>query len=347
MIRKGRGISTIFYPSGFNGGGDPDLVTLRVKVDGTIDITNASCEMGQGVKNVAVQIAAERLDVSPGVFSFDNNNSDTAAFSMDTAGTRSTVIMGNAVLAAADDLIDKMKGFAAAKLGIEAEDMEYAGGRAYARGDTEKGMTLGQFGAATNYGSVAIMGLGGYLPEPAPPRDPETGATVPSKVMAYGSSVVDVEVDDETGVVVVVNMYNCYDMGTVINPLQAEAQTDGGNVQGIGMALLEDLSPSYPESLDLYAGDFTDYIVPTFMDAPRNSVTTFFENYDPTGPYGAKGCGEMVVDTQCPAIVNAIYDTVGVVVESLPATPEKILRLLEKKGGAAKEKECEAAMAPV
>lgn len=332
MIRKGRGVSTIFYPSGFNGGGDPDIVTLRVKVDGTVDITNASCEMGQGVKNVAVQIAAERLGVDPARFSFDNNNSDTAAFSMDTAGTRSTVIMGNAAIAAADDLIGKMREFVAGNLGCPVEEIVYEKGRAFKRDEPEKGMDLAQFGAASTYGGVPIMGLGGFRPEPGPPRDPDTGATIPSKILAYGSSVVDIEVDDETGVVRVVNMYNCYDMGTVINPLQADAQVDGGNVQGIGMALLEDLSPSFPENLDLYTADYTDYIVPTFMDAPAHSATSYFENPDPIGPFGAKGCGEMVVDTQSPAIVNAIYDAVGVEVESLPATPEKILRLLEAKG---------------
>lgn len=331
MIRKGRGISTIFYPTGFNGGGDPDLATLRVKTDGTIDLTNASCEMGQGVKNVLVQIAAETLGVSTDVLNFDNLNSDTAAFSMDTAGTRSTVIAGNATLAAAEDLIEKMCGFVANTLGVDRDEVEYDKGRAFIKNDPDKGMNFAEFGAATNYGGVAIMGLGGFRPEPGPPRDPVTGATVPSKIMAYGSSVIDVEVDDETGVVTVTNIYNCYDMGTVINPLQAEAQVDGGNVQGIGMALFEDLMPSYPEHLDIRATDLTDYVLPTFRDIPQHSETVFFENKDPIGPYGAKGCGEMVVDTQCPAIVNAIYDAVGVVVESLPATPEKILRLLDEK----------------
>jgi CO/xanthine dehydrogenase Mo-binding subunit len=149
--------------------------------------------------------------------------------------------------------------------------------------------------------------------------------------MTYGSTVIDVEVDDETGVVRVVNLYNCYDMGTVVNPLQAEAQVDGGNVMGIGMALFEDLTPNYPKSLDPYACNYTDYIIPTFMDMPQHSEISFYENYDPTGPCGAKGCGEMVMDTQSPAIVNAIYDAVGVVVESLPATPDKVLRLIKEK----------------
>jgi CO/xanthine dehydrogenase Mo-binding subunit len=331
MIRKGRGISTIYYPSGFNGGGDPDLVSLRMKPDGTIDISNASCEMGQGLKNVAVQIAAECLGIAPDKMNFDNSNSDTAAFSMDTAGTRSTVVVGNAIIAAANDLIGKFKAFVAEKMGVTPEEMSYEAGRAFVTAEPEKGMTIPEIAGASIYGGVLLMGTGGYLPEPAPPRDPETGATLPSKILAYGSCVADVEVDDETGMVRVVNLYNCYDMGTVINPVQAIAQVEGGNIMGMGMALFEDLAPGFPKNLDMYAGSYTDYIIPTCMDIPDRMETTFYENYDPNGPFGAKGCGEMVVDTQSPAIINAIYDAVGVLVESLPASPEKILRLIKAK----------------
>ena len=129
MIRKGRGTATVYYPSGFNGGGDPDLATIRIKTDGTIDVSTATCEMGQGFKNVAVQIAAETLGVDGDIIKFDNNNSDTAAFSMDTAGSRSTVIAGNAVKAAAEDLIKEIKAFAAGQLGVSAEELDYAEGR--------------------------------------------------------------------------------------------------------------------------------------------------------------------------------------------------------------------------
>ena len=331
MIRKGRGVSTIFYPSGFDGGGDPDLVTLRMKPDGTIDVSNASCEMGQGIKNVAVQIAAEALGIGVDRMNFDNRDSDNAAFSMDTAGTRSTVVVGNAIIAAANDLIDQFKDFVAGKFGVSKDEMSYAEGRTFVTADPEKGMTIPEIAGATIYGGILLTGRGGFLPEVAGPRDPKTGATNQKKVLAYGSCVADVEVDDETGMVRVVNIFNCYDMGTVINPSQALSQVEGGNIMGIGMALFEDLAPNFPNNLDMYAANFTDYIVPTFMDSPDRVETTFYENYDPVGPFGAKGCGEMVVDTQSPAIVNAIYDAVGVVVESLPASPDKVLRLIKEK----------------
>jgi CO/xanthine dehydrogenase Mo-binding subunit len=149
--------------------------------------------------------------------------------------------------------------------------------------------------------------------------------------MSFGSTIVELSVDDETGIVSIDGLYNCYDMGTVINPLLAEGQVDGGGMQGIGMGLYEDLQPYKAGTPDLKAANFTDYIIPTFSDLPKKSATEFFENYDPYGPYGAKGCGEMVTNTQAPAIINAIHDAVGIWVDELPATPERILKLIDEK----------------
>lgn len=332
MIRKGRGVANVFYPTGFNGGGDPDLVSLRIKVDGTIDMTNSTTEMGQGFKTVAVQMAAEALEIDADKISLDNSNTDTCAFSMDTAGSRSTYIVGLAAIDAAKDLIKKIKMFASEMWGVDPATLVYAGGVVSDPADESKHMTLQEVSGAATYGGKFLMGTGGFLPPPAPPRESGTGFTIPSRSLAWGSTIVDVEVDDETGEVTVVNLYNCYDIGTVINPLQAEGQVQGGDVQGIGMALYEDLCPGYPNNIDHYASNYTDYIIPTFRDIPKHSEIKFYENYDPYGPFGAKGMGEMVTNTQPPAIVNAIHDACGIWVDSLPATPEKILRLLEEKG---------------
>ncbi len=333
MIKKGRGIATVYYPTGFNGGGDADLVSLSINRDGTILMSNGSCEMGQGFKTVAVQMAAEALEIEVDKVSIDNTNTDTAAFSMDTAGSRTTYVVGLAAISAAEDLIKKMKMFAAGMLECDTSELKYENGEVFKKSDPALKVTLGEIGTASTYGGQLLMGNGGFLPPPGPPRDPETGATVPSRTMAWGSSVIDVQVDDETGVVEVVNVYNCYDIGTVINPMTAEGQVEGGMVLGIGMAMFEDVYPHYPEKMDINARDFTDYIIPTSKDMP-NCEIEFYENYDPYGPFGAKGCGEMVSNTQSPAIVNAIHDALGIWVDSLPATPEKILRLLEQQQSA-------------
>jgi CO/xanthine dehydrogenase Mo-binding subunit len=331
MIKKGRGVATVFYPTGFNGGGDADHVSLRLRADGTVDMTNTSCEMGQGFKTVAIQMAAEALGVSEDAIAIDNTNTDTCVFSIDTAGSRTTYIMGLAAISAAKDFIEKVKAFGAGLLGCGADEAEYEAGTVYKKADKSAAVALKDIGGASTYGGAPIIGAGGFVPPPSPPRDPETGAFTPSRSMAWGSTVVDVEVDDETGEVTVVNLYNCYDIGTVINPLMAEGQVDGGNVQGIGMGLFEDLTPYFPKEVETYASNYTDYIIPTFMDIPKHSETQFYENYDPYGPFGAKGCGEMVTNTQPPAIANAISNALGIEIDSLPITPEKILRALEAK----------------
>ena len=334
MIRKGRGVANVYYPTGFNGGGDPDLVSLRLKTDGTVDLTNATTEMGQGFKTVAAQMAAEALGIDVSKVLVDNSNTDTCAFSMDTAGSRSTYIVGLAAIDAAKDLIKNIKALAASIWGCQPEELTYEEGVVFLPGDEEKKMDLAGISCAATYGGKYLSGNGGFLPPPAPPRDPETGFTVPSRSMAWGSTIVDVEVDDETGEVTIVNLYDCYDIGTVINPMQAEGQVQGGDIQGIGMALFEDLTPGYPDKdkADMFAYSFADYIIPTFKDMPKHSEIKFFQNYDPYGPFGAKGMGEMVTNTQPPAIANAIYDACGVWIDSLPITPEKILRALEAKG---------------
>ena len=331
MIRKGRGVANVFYPTGFNGGGDPDLVSLRIKVDGTVDMTNASTEMGQGFKTVAIQMAAEALGIDVSKMNMDNSNTDTCAFSMDTAGSRSTYIVGLAAINAAQDLIKKIKVFAGGLWGVDPAGLVYEDGEVFEPEGEKRKMNLAEVSAAATYGGTFLMGTGGFLPPPAPPRDPETGATIPSRSLAWGSTIVDVEVDDETGDVKIVNIFDCYDIGTVINPLQAEGQVIGGNIQGIGMAMMEDLNPGYPESIEPSAKNYADFIIPTFRDAPEHSEIRFIENYDPYGPFGAKGMGEMVTNTQPPAIVNAIHDACGIWVDSLPVTAEKVLRLIEEQ----------------
>ncbi len=331
MIRKGRGVANVFYPTGFNGGGDPDLVSLRIKVDGTVNMTNSTTEMGQGFKTVAIQMAAEALGIDCANVTISNDNTDTCAFSMDTAGSRSTYIVGLAAIDAANDLIKNIKVFAGEMWGVDPASLAYADGVVCNPANEEQKMNLAEISAAATYGGKYLSGSGGFLPPPAPPREPGTGFTIPSRSLAWGSTVVDVSVDDETGEVTIDALYDCYDIGTVINPLQAEGQVQGGDVQGIGMALYEDLIPGYPDTIAYQAKNYADFIIPTIKDIPKKSEIKFFENYDPYGPFGAKGMGEMVTNTQPPAIVNAIYDAVGVWIESLPATPEKILRALEAK----------------
>jgi len=136
-----------------------------------------------------------------------------------------------------------------------------------------------------------------------------------------------VEVDTDTGIVEVLNAYTAADIGKAINPKNVEGQIEGGTVQGIGMALMEE--QVIKEGITLNS-DLTGYLIPTSIDIPR-FTTRLVENEDSEGPFGAKGIGEPATIATSPAIANAIYDAIGVRIFDLPITPEKILKALKEK----------------
>jgi CO/xanthine dehydrogenase Mo-binding subunit len=145
--------------------------------------------------------------------------------------------------------------------------------------------------------------------------------------MAYSATVTEVEVDTETGQVQVLKLVSAFDCGKAINPMLVEGQIEGGSAAGLGSALMEELHPYYP-SLDHYPTGFFSYMFPTIKDVPPLE-SVIIEMPSQTGPYGAKGVGEMTANSQAPAIINAIHDAVGVWITDLPASTEKILRTLE------------------
>jgi len=134
-------------------------------------------------------------------------------------------------------------------------------------------------------------------------------------------------VDTETGEVKVLKLVSAYDCGKAINPMLVEGQIDGGAAGGLGSALMEELHPYYP-TLDHHPTGFFSYMIPTAKDVPDLDAV-IVEMGSRTGPYGAKGIGEMTANSQAPAIINAIHDAIGVWMTDLPATSEKVLRALE------------------
>jgi xanthine dehydrogenase molybdenum-binding subunit len=144
---------------------------------------------------------------------------------------------------------------------------------------------------------------------------------------SFGVQVAEVQVDRKTGKVTIQKFFSVHDSGTVINPLLGEGQVEGGVVQGIGFALMEEILRKEGKVLN---GNFTDYRIPTIRDVPPIE-TVFVEEPDPFGPFGAKGLGEITQVPTAPAIANAIYDAVGVRLKELPMTPERILASIRKR----------------
>jgi CO/xanthine dehydrogenase Mo-binding subunit len=157
--------------------------------------------------------------------------------------------------------------------------------------------------------------------------DPETGQGKPFSTYVYATQIAEVEVDTETGQVDVLRVVAAHDCGTAINPMLVEGQVQGGVAMGLGFALSEEMV--FENGVQANPG-LTDYLLPTMSDMPPVDVV-IVDNYDPTGPFGAKGVGEPTLVPTAAAVLNAIYDAVGVRLYSLPATPEKVLRALQGK----------------
>ena len=332
MKHRGRGISTIEYPTGMNQNGDPSQVWIKIKPDGRVDVFSGTSDIGNGSKTIQTQIVADALGVPYDWITYDNSNTDSSPLDTGTFASRATFVAGNAVLKAAKAAREKVLEIASKELEIDASDLELADGEIVAKGAPQKKISLPDVaGAATwTYGEL-ITGVGAHLNPFATITDPTTGEVdlPPHAAISYASCAAEVEVDDETGEVRVEHLWQCFDVGKAINPMLVEGQIEGGAMMGLGLAVLEECYPYYP-GVEHRGGEFGAYLAPGIRGMPRVD-TLIIENPSEGGPYGAKGISEMANNPQPPAIAAAVYDAVGVLVTELPITPERILRALERK----------------
>jgi CO/xanthine dehydrogenase Mo-binding subunit len=330
MKKRGVGISCNTHPAGLKGGGDPSQAQLRLKPDGTFDLLVGSVDIGQGSKTILRQIAADEMGVPLEAITVNNFDTDIGPLSTGTFASRVTFMDGNAVILAAADLKEKIRKTAATALEVPADEIVVANNRASVRDDSEKSLTMAELGARANWGGEFPVGNGAYLAGPGQSFDPETGEMTALASLAFGACVAEVEVDTETGMVEVLKLVQCYEVGKAINPLLCKGQIDGGSMMGIGFALTEDFSPDYPR-IDLAPEGFSDYVITTAADMPPVMLSDIVEVPHPKGPRGAKGFSEMTAAAPAPAILSAIHDAIGVWITAYPATPERILRALAKK----------------
>jgi len=236
---------------------------------------------------------------------------------------------GNATILAAREARQVLFEVAAGQLGVKPEQLEAKDDKIVVRDFPEQAIPIADVAGQATWNERKIVAGRGSFGWPVAAVNPDTGEGEPLHTMAYGATVAEVEVDDETGWVKVLKLASAYDCGKAINPMLVEGQIDGGTAGGLGSALMEELHPYYP-TLDHYPTGFFSYMIPTAKDLPELDAVVV-EMGSRTGPYGAKGIGEMTANTQAPAIINAIHDAVGVWITDLPATPEKVLRALEAR----------------
>jgi CO/xanthine dehydrogenase Mo-binding subunit len=298
-----------------------------MRPDGSVDVLIGSVDIGQGARTIVRQIAAQELGVPLEKVNVTAVDSDTSPLDTGTFASRVTHQTGNATILAAREARQVLFEVAAGQLGVKPEQLEAKDDKIVVRDFPEQAIPIADVAGQATWNERKIIAGRGAFGWPVAAVDPDTGQGEPLHTMAYGATVAEVEVDTETGWVKVLKLASAYDCGKAINPMLVEGQIDGGAAGGLGSALMEELHPYYP-TLDHYPTGFFSYMIPTAKDLPELDAVVV-EMGSRTGPYGAKGIGEMTANTQAPAIINAIHDAVGVWITDLPATPEKVLRALE------------------
>jgi CO/xanthine dehydrogenase Mo-binding subunit len=313
---------------------NPSAATVKVNTDGTATLLTGTVETGQGALTVLGQIAAETLGISTDDVHVVSGDTDTTPMDTGAIASRTTYVTGNAIVRAAEAARDLLFEAAAPLLGVKPDQLEARDKQIQVLGFPSKSLPISEVAlhAETNVGRPAI-GSSSYNP-PTVPMDPETGQGKPFNTYVYATQIAEVEVDDETGEVQVLRIVAVHDCGTPINPMLVEGQIQGGISMGVGYALEEEIL--FDKEGKQINPNLTNYIMPTSLDMPEIEVE-LVDNYDPTGPFGAKGAGEPTAVPTAACILNAIYDAVGVRITSLPATAEKVMMaILDKREQEAK-----------
>ncbi len=325
----GLGLACTVHVSGKRHFGDYDgsSATIKINEDGKALILSGEGECGQGVHTAMCQIAAEELGVPVEDVEISRADTDLTTFCLGAFASRLTYVSGNAVKNAATNVKQQLFEQAAEMLEANAADLISRDGRIFVKGAEGKAVTVSDVARARlfRHNGAPIVGSGSFDADSVLPDSTRFGNE--SGAYNYGVQAAQVHVDPQTGQVKVLQMVVASDCGTVIYPIGAEGQVEGGLAQGIGYALTEGLQIDEGRPLN---PNFSDYRIPSMRDMPPLQHA-FADSYEPTGPFGAKGLGELNMDPTAAVINNAIFDAVGVRVKTLPITPEKILRALREK----------------
>jgi len=327
MKKQGRGIATIMFGFGY-GEGFPDhsIASAEIEDGGRILIKTAAADVGQGVLTTITQIAAEVLKVKPEIIRIIPGDTHLTKNSGSTSATRQTFFTGNAVKEASEGLLSNIYHYASIEFRSNHVELGIKDGYIFRNDNPNNRLSYWELAEKVKERGDSLKAEASFFPHTDKP-DPKTGQGEKVYVAyTFVTQIIEVEVDTDTGIVEVLNAYTAADIGKAVNPKNVEGQIEGGTVQGIGMALMEE--QVIKEGITLNP-DLTGYLIPTSIDIPH-FTTRLVENEDSGGPFGAKGIGEPATIATSPAIANAIYDAIGVRIFDLPITPEKVLKVLKK-----------------
>jgi 4-hydroxybenzoyl-CoA reductase alpha subunit len=301
-------------------------VQLKCDRGGGVTVFCGEIDIGQGSDTVLAQVVAEVLGIDPLDIRIVFGDTDLTPVDLGSYSSRVTLMMGNAAIQAAERARELLARAAAERLGAPAERIGLAEGRVFDVQEPERGMTFAEAvqAAEARFGTVGTVGS--YTPPPSPGRYKGAGVG-PSPAYSYSAAVVELSVDPETGWIRVERVHLAHDVGRAINPVLVVGQVEGSVYMGLGEALMEEQTFRANRRGVHRCPSMLEYKSPTTMEMPE-VVTYLVEDPDPNGPFGAKEVGQGPLLPVAPAIANAVYDAVGVRVDEVPITPEKILRAL-------------------
>lgn len=311
--RGGLGVALAFQGSGI-ANIDSASVEVRMLDDGTYMLFTGSTDMGQGSNTALAQIACETLGCPMDMMVVYEADTDVVPFDPGSYASSTTYVTGTATKLACDELKEKILQEFGRILEVDPSTLSFDGEKAWTE-DGSKTMTTKELAPKLVSGPKGhyLSGMATWGSQTSPPP--------------FMVGIAEVKVDLETGKVTPENYYAVVDCGTVVNRNLATVQTEGGVVQGIGMALYEEIR--YSSRGVLETNNFMHYKLPTRLDT-GNVHVDFVESYEPTGAYGIKSIGEVVINTSCPAIQGAILNATGAEVTTLPMIPERVYMALQK-----------------
>lgn len=303
MAMQGSGISGV----------DTGAVAIKVNDDGFYSLMIGASDMGTGCDTILAQMAADCLDCEMDQIIVSGVDTDISPYDCGSYASSTTYVTGMAVIKTCESLKNKIMERGAQYLEVPVEEVEFDG-KNVVHLPSGKKISLKEIGNNVMCNSN----------EPLMASEANSSPISPPPFMA---GIAEIELDKETGKVELVDYVAVVDCGTVVNPALARVQVEGGIAQGIGMALYEDVV--YNKNGRNFSNSFMQYKIPTRLDVGDIRVE-FESSYEPTGPFGAKSIGEIVINTPSPAIANAIYNATHVRLRELPMTAEKIYRGMQE-----------------
>jgi 4-hydroxybenzoyl-CoA reductase subunit alpha len=304
-------------------------VQLRLDRQGGVCVMCGSIDIGQGSDSILAYIVAEILGIDPFDIRVVTADTDLTPVDLGSYSSRVTLMTGNAAIQAAERARELLTIAVAEKLNVPIENISFAERRAFDVENPEVGVSFAEAVvlAESKFGTIGTVGS--YTPPRSPGKYKGAGVG-PSPAYSYSAAVAEVDVDVDTGIVTVERIWIAHDVGKSINPALVMGQVEGSVYMGLGEILMEEMSYRANRNVVHKIPSMLEYKSPTTMEM-CDVKTYLIEDPDPNGPFGAKEVGQGPLLPVPPAVANAVYNAVGVRIDEVPITPEKVLKALREK----------------